>query len=1778
MACALLGPPANVMGNCPCNGDVDNNGITDPNDQFCVQNCAQFGQCLCCVNSCDVNCDGNVTPADAGAIQCLMDGNPPNICCPKGGEPCCYPQGFCQSVPAGQCAADGGTVVSHCPPDNRCVPPAEDCFTTQCGRTLFDFCNDPIPADFFAPGSEPFSGVIQLGGPLDGFPDTVVQRRDAMLLDGPPETIPIELVKLNLSSCSPIPVNPGPTFWDVTVTLAGNPVPPGSMTVTKQHPNGGTFTATFNVLPRFVFTEVDNPTNQKVLDFGLEGRPPTLFETTDTPKWVHNSTVPMPFLCGTNFVPGIEEDPGTLEQCCTETCHANPGGGHDHCTKTCNVCPRGACCTGGGACIVIDPNMELCPGEYKGDGTNCDDSDGDGLADWFENNDCCQSSTACNSASSPNNPDTDGDGINDGTELAAGCDPCIPNDCIPPGDDCFATSCGNTTYDFCETPIPADFFDPGSRPFEDVVLLQGADGPPNADTVMRRLSPLSLPNIGDSTTVPIELVSLSLVGCDPITINNIGGPDSLWAVSVTLSPTPAPQGSMTVRKTHPNGGVFYSEFLVQPLFIFRRTTPPFDVRMLDTGAEGIPPAMLGAVGSSPWVRTPSVPVQPLCDSYFAPGVEGDPANLMQCQSAQECCVPVGHAGPGHLHVTGEACGPCPCGACCKPDASCEIVEGADPQGECNVLGGTYGGDGTTCDDSDADGIPDWFEKSDCCQPTTPCFASSDPHDANTDDDPFGLRDGTEVSLGCDPCNPNDCFEACCLPNASCQHVAPGTCAGTVVSHCPPDNRCVPPGDDCFNTQCGRTLFDFCDDPIPADFFAPGSEPFSGIIILGGPNDGLPDTVVRRFDPLLLDGPPETIDIELVELKLVSCDPIVVHNNQVILDTFWDVSVVLSADPVPQGNMTVAKTDPNGGTFDAQFYVLPRFVFTEVGNPGNQRVLDFGVEGLPPTLFDATGTPKWVHNATVPIPNLCGVNFVPGVEENPQTLEQCCTETCHANPGGGHDHCTKTCNVCPAGACCQAGACTVVDGGGNCPGEYKGDGTNCDDSDSDGIPDWFENNDCCQPSTACSVASNPNDADTDDDGVRDGDEMAYGCDPCAPNDCIPPGDDCFATSCGDTAFDFCNDPIPADFFHPGSQPFDGLVLLQGANGPPIPDTFMRRTAPLFVPNPGDSMTVPIELVSLNLVSCQPIIVAGGDTLWNVEVTLSPTPAPLGSMTVRKTHPNGGVFTSDFLVQPLFTFTNTENPGDVRVFDTGAEGIPPAMLQAVGSSPWVMTPSVAVQPLCGQNFAPGVEGDPANLLQCQSATQCCVPVGHAGPGHLHVTGESCTPCPCGACCKIDATCEVLEGVDPEGQCNALGGTYGGDGSTCDDSDADGIPDWFEKSDCCQPTTPCFSSSDPHNPDTDGDGVNDGDEIAQGTDPCVAEGGTPPTPTWDCSGGLGQASCVARTRGLTFRMVPPVVATGGGTSAIRITMMDLQNPVPANDPCCPPPNFANYESATCNAVGEAGGCARWVGAPFTYLEAQELPGFGNYRASRLQCSPYYDDWENEPGQLVNVIGAEILPSSTYAVRSYGSSCKGTEGTCSNVSADVTMQTRRAGDIAAAYQDPAAPRTQPNAIDIVGAVNNFKKAVGAPKHIEAQVQPNLPNLNRDVDALDIQAVVTYQKLGAYPYAGPCRCPSMVTCNATMCSGTNPCPGGQCEGSGAPCNSSEDCAGRCFRNTCVQTCSAGPRTGEPCTLNKHCGMCVGGTRPGIPCDADGQCDGGTCTTGTCNTQGFCRDHCGRCN
>lgn len=199
--------------------------------------------------------------------------------------------------------------------------------------------------------------------------------------------------------------------------------------------------------------------------------------------------------------------------------------------------------------------------------------------------------------------------------------------------------------------------------------------------------------------------------------------------------------------------------------------------------------------------------------------------------------------------------------------------------------------------------------------------------------------------------------------------------------------------------------------------------------------------------------------------------------------------------------------------------------------------------------------------------------------------------------------------------------------------------------------------------------------------------------------IPAGFDLFETDPQQTHFDFSGPTaIPPDFFGPGSQPFTGQVKFCGV---PLEqfenkdvgdaDTVVQRTQAMTF-GPGTSATVPIELVSLNLVSCQPITVqfSGKTQDWDVRVAPSQTAPSQGNMTVNHTATNGGTFDSQLNVLPIFTFKGSG--GTTRVLDLGAAGSGVTgglQFQSTGT-PWragCVLPALAV-PGLNDGFCPGL----------------------------------------------------------------------------------------------------------------------------------------------------------------------------------------------------------------------------------------------------------------------------------------------------------------------------------------------------------------------------------------------------------------------------------------------------------------------------------------------------------
>ncbi len=257
--------------------------------------------------------------------------------------------------------------------------------------------------------------------------------------------------------------------------------------------------------------------------------------------------------------------------------------------------------------------------------------------------------------------------------------------------------------------------------------------------------------------------------------------------------------------------------------------------------------------------------------------------------------------------------------------------------------------------------------------------------------------------------------------------------------------------------------------IPPDFFEPGSDPFSGSVELRGtvnslPNDNTSVVLQRDADPVSPadpDGTSRTVEIEIVQLSLVSIEPITVtYGAGGPLPELWDVSVDLSIDRRQSpGSLSATKTHANGGTYDVTFPVLPRLCFTRVQD-GVIKCLDYGLEGIPDLVLSAVGG-SFVFNvdASLNILTSPGAAIVFGVKEDPPGATQVPDPFTPSTGGGGVTHsvcppipdemaciynvtCAEgDCSLCPlmVGEECRYVNCV----GGACPGDFSTEcGPNC----------------------------------------------------------------------------------------------------------------------------------------------------------------------------------------------------------------------------------------------------------------------------------------------------------------------------------------------------------------------------------------------------------------------------------------------------------------------------------------------------------------------------------------------------------------------------------------------------------------------------------------------------------------------------------------------------------------------------------------------------------------
>jgi hypothetical protein len=136
------------------------------------------------------------------------------------------------------------------------------------------------------------------GDPVDAIPpvlsptDAIVERHETAHLPVCPSSdqIEIEIVALSLVSVSPITVTYGggdPELWEAKMCLSSLvPQTPGTMIINRDCDDGGTFSAELPVIPKIIFTRIDPPYSQSILDFGAFPYAEILF--TETGHWTYS--------------------------------------------------------------------------------------------------------------------------------------------------------------------------------------------------------------------------------------------------------------------------------------------------------------------------------------------------------------------------------------------------------------------------------------------------------------------------------------------------------------------------------------------------------------------------------------------------------------------------------------------------------------------------------------------------------------------------------------------------------------------------------------------------------------------------------------------------------------------------------------------------------------------------------------------------------------------------------------------------------------------------------------------------------------------------------------------------------------------------------------------------------------------------------------------------------------------------------------------------------------------------------------------------------------------------------------------------------------------------------------------------------------------------------------------------------------------------------------------------------------------------------------------------
>ncbi len=176
------------------------------------------------------------------------------------------------------------------------------------------------------------------------------------------------------------------------------------------------------------------------------------------------------------------------------------------------------------------------------------------------------------------------------------------------------------------------------------------------------------------------------------------------------------------------------------------------------------------------------------------------------------------------------------------------------------------------------------------------------------------------------------------------------------------------------------------------------------------------------------------------------------------------------------------------------------------------------------------------------------------------------------------------------------------------------------------------------------------------------------------------------------------------------------------------------------------------------------------------------------------------------------------------------------------------------------------------------------------------------------------------------------------------------------------------------------------------------------------------------------------------------------------------------------EATGSHWWVGPPAEVSEnsgsVDPIQGWPNFMAARMQCTPYYADWDAAPGSgvPVHVYGPEVVPDANYEVEAIHEASD--IGDQESFSTPLVVPTAKWGDIVVNCSTCpcGAPNGSVDISDVVAVLDKFQNANCAPIKARCDLDPEL--VNRVISITDATRVIDAFSGVPYPFGAPIPCP----------------------------------------------------------------------------------------------------------